>query len=78
MVARIFKTREGKKVFLSSEKDVIDFIAQELGDDIARALYDYMDENDDFMQELIDENENLRKQLAMVSRFVVQAKEIGA
>lgn len=71
MVAKIFETNEGKKVFLSDEKDVIDFIAQELGIEIASALYDYMDENDDFTQELIDENENLRKQLAMVSRFVV-------
>ena len=71
MIAKIFETNEGKKVFLSDEKDVIDFIAQELGDDIASALYDYMDENDDFTQELIDENENFRKQLAMVSRFVV-------
>ena len=71
MIARIFETREVKKVFLSSEKDVLDFIAQELGDDIASALYDYMEENDDFTQELIDENENFRKQLAMVSRLVV-------
>ena len=71
MIARIFEAREGKKVFLSSEKDVLYFIAQELGDDIASALYDYMDENDDFTQELIDENENIRKQLAMASRFVV-------
>ena len=71
MIARIFETREGKSVFLSSEKDLLNFIAQELGDDIASALYDYMDENDDFTQELIDENENFRKQLAMVSRFCV-------
>lgn len=74
MIARIFETREGKKVFLSSEIDVFDFIAQELGSDIASVLYDYMEENDDFTQELIDENENFRKQLAMVSRFVVQSK----
>lgn len=71
MIARIFETKEGKKVFLSDEKDVIDFIAQELGIEIASALYDYMEENDDFTQELIDENEELRKRLAMVSRFVV-------
>ncbi len=74
MIARIFETREGKKVFLSSEKDVLDFIAQELGDDIASALYDCMEENDDFTQELIDENENFRKQLAMVSRFCIVSK----
>lgn len=74
MVARIFETREGKKVFLSGEKDLLNFIAQELGDDIASALYDYMEENDDFTQELIDENENFRKQLAMVSRFCIVSK----